>query len=311
LQISEIGFGSWGIGGGIWSDSDDQSSLNALARAFDLGVNFVDTALIYGRGHSEQMIAKALKLRTENIHVATKMPPKEGGWPPQPGVRFREAFPLRHVKKCTEESLRNLKRDTIALQQFHVWSSGWELDDDFQDAVYWLKKKSGVRFVGISVNDHQPSSVIAALRTGVIDCVQVIYNIFDPSAADELFPVCQELQIGVIARVPFDEGSLAGRITPATNFATADWRARYFAGERKQEVCRRVDSLRTELGNHESLPRTALRFCLSHPAISSVIPGMRKVSHVDDNIGSAAAGPLTVSTLEVLQHHRWARNFYN
>jgi len=311
LQVSEIGFGSWGIGGKIWRDSDDQSSLNALARAFDLGINFVDTALIYGGGHSERLIAEALKGRRESIYVATKMPPKEGGWPPRSGVRFREAFPLRHVKKCTCESLRNLKRDTIDVQQFHVWNSEWVDEEDFKEAVDWLKHKGGVRFVGISVNDHQPSAVIPALRTGLIDCVQVIYNIFDPAAADELFPLCQQMNIGVIARVPFDEGSLTGRITPETSFEDGDWRERYFGGDRKREVCERVTSLLRDLGRLEPLARTALRFCLSHPAVSTVIPGMRRAGHVEENVAAAGAGGLSVATLEVLRHHRWPRNFYN
>jgi aryl-alcohol dehydrogenase-like predicted oxidoreductase len=311
LLVSEVGFGSWGIGGKIWRDSNDQSSLNALSKAFDLGVNFVDTALIYGNGHSEQLIGQALKYRSEQIHIATKVTPKDGGWPPRPGVRFRQAFPLRHVKKCTEESLRNLKRDTVDVQQFHIWSREWTADDDVEEAVHWLKESGKAKFVGISVNDHEPATVIAVLRTGLIDCVQVIYNIFDPSPSDELFPVCQQMNIGVIARVPFDEGSLAGKITPETNFEAGDWRARYFGGDRKQEVCRRVASLRQDLGSNEPLAHTALRFCLSHPAVSTVIPGMSKASHVEENVAAAGAAGLAASTLEVLRRHRWTRNFYN
>jgi len=311
LQVSEVGFGSWGIGGKIWRDSNDQSSLNALAKAFDLGVNFVDTALIYGNGHSEQLIGQALKYRRENIYIASKVSPKDGGWPPRPGVSFGKAFPLRHVKKCTEESLKNLKRDSLDLQQFHIWSREWAGDDDFREAVEWLKQSGKARFVGISVNDHEPATVMAVLRTGLIDCVQVIYNIFDPSPADELFPLCQQMNIGVIARVPFDEGSLAGKITAETSFEAGDWRARYFSGDRKQEVLRRVAALQQDLGNQEPLAHTALRFCLSHPAVSTVIPGMSKASHVEENIAAAAEGALAESTLEMLRRHRWARNFYN
>jgi len=310
LLVSEVGFGAWGIGGRIWQDSDDHASLEALARAFELGVNFVDTALIYGQGHSERLIAKALRGRGDSIHVATKMPPKNMIWPPRPGIPLREAFPLRHVKKCTDESLRNLGRDSIDLQQFHVWNSEWANDDDLNEAIEWLKGKGKARFVGISANDHQPASVISTLRTGLIDCVQVIYNIFDLSAADELFPVCQQFDVGVIARVPFDEGSLTGTITPETTFRAEDWRSRYFAGGRKQEVWERVQALRRDLGEEEPLARTALRFCLSHPAVSTVIPGMRKPIHVEENAAASAAGPHSPATLAILARHRWSRNFY-
>ncbi len=311
LMVSEIGFGSWGIGGKIWRDADDRSSLNALARAFDLGVNFVDTALIYGNGHSEELIGRALKRRSEEIFIATKVTPTDGGWPPRPGVPFSRAFPLHHVKKCTDESRKNLGRDTLDLQQFHIWSREWVNRDDFQEAVAWLKQSGKAKFVGISVNDHEPTTVIAALQTGLIDCVQVIYNIFDPSPADELFPLCQKINVGVIARVPFDEGSLAGNITPKTSFKPGDWRARYFSDDRKQEVCRRIVYLRQDLGSQEPLSQTALRFCLSHPAVSTVIPGMSRARHVEENVAAAGAGSLPASTLELLRRHRWVRNFYS
>jgi aryl-alcohol dehydrogenase-like predicted oxidoreductase len=215
------------------------------------------------------------------------------------------------VKKCTDESLRNLQRDAVDLQQFHVWNPEWVDDEDWRESVEWLKRKGKARFVGISVNDHLPASVISAVKTGLIDTVQVIYNIFDQSPTDELFPLCQQLDIGVVARVPFDEGGLTGAITPQTTFPPKDKRSQYFAGERKQAVWERVQALRHDLGNQEPLPRTALRFCLSHPAVSAVIPGMRKAVHVGENLAASAAGPLPASTLEILARHRWPRNFYD
>jgi aryl-alcohol dehydrogenase-like predicted oxidoreductase len=311
LLVSEIGFGAWGIGGSSWGGPDDSNSLAALAKAFDLGVNFVDTALVYGSGHGERLVSQALQGRTEAIYVATKIPPKNMLWPARSGIPLRKVFPSRHVKKCTEESLRNLRRDTIDLQQFHVWNQEWSDDEDWRESVTWLKRTGKVRFVGISVNDHAPASVVPALQTGLIDCVQVIYNIFDPSPADQLFPLCQQLDIGVIARVPFDEGSLTGTINPETTFPPGDMRSRYFRGDRKQTVWERVQSLRRDLGEQESLARTALRFCLSHPAVSTVIPGMRKPAHVEENSGASQAGPLPPATLEMLARHRWGRNFYD
>lgn len=310
IQISEVGFGSWGIGGRIWRDSDDRASLEALSRAFDLGINFVDTALIYGLGHSERLIAKALRAKNHDVFVATKMAPGNMVWPPRPGIPFREAYPLRHIKKCTEESRRNLNRDLLDLQQFHVWNPEWANDSDFQEAVFWLKQSKKARFVGISTNDHQPGSALSVLPTGLIDCVQVIYNIFDQSPADELFPLCQKLNVGVIARVPFDEGSLAGLVRPDTNFEPNDWRSRYFAGERKVAVWSRIQALGSDLQEDEPLAQTALRFCLSHPAVSTVIPGMRKVTHVEQNVAAVLKGPLPPQTLHILARHRWSRNFY-
>lgn len=311
LMVSEIGFGAWGIGGSSWGGPDDSNSLAALAKAFDSGVNFVDTALVYGSGHSEQLVAQALKGRTEAIYVATKIPPKNMLWPARPGIPLHKAFPSRYVKKCTEESLRNLRRATIDLQQFHVWNEEWTEDEDWRESVEWLKRTGKVRFVGISVNDHKPSTVIPAVQTGLIDCVQVIYNIFDPSPGDQLFPLCQQLDVGVIARVPFDEGSLTGTINPGTTFPPNDMRSRYFGGDRKQAVWERVQALRRDLGEQEKLALTALRFCLSHPAVSTVIPGMRKPAHVEQNASASQAGPLPAAILEMLARHRWARNFYD
>lgn len=310
LLASEIAFGAWGIGGGVWGGSDDSTSLAALARAFDLGVNFVDTALVYGGGHSEQLIAQALEGRGETVYVATKIPPKNEMWPMRPGVPLRKVFPFRYVRKCTDASLKNLRRDTIDLQQFHTWSAEWVEDDGWRKSIEWLKRSGKARFVGISVNEHEPAGVLSALRTRLVDCVQVIYNIFDPSPAEELFPLCQQLDVGVIVRVPFDEGSLTGTIIPKAEFDPSDWRSWYFGGNRKQEVWGRVQALRRELGETEPLARTALRFGLSHPAVSTVIPGMRNPEHVEENLAASAAGPLPESTLKLLACHRWQKNFY-
>jgi len=311
LQVSEVGLGAWGMGGSSWGGPDDANSLAALEKAFDAGVNFVDTALVYGMGHSEELVAKAVRRRSETIYVATKVPPKNMLWPARAGIGIEDVYPFGHVKKCTDNSLKNLRRDTLDLQQFHVWNGEWTGSDVWRKSVEWLKGKGKARFVGISVNDHMPASVIPALRTGLIDCVQVIYNIFDPSPADELFPLCQQLGVGVVARVPFDEGSLTGTITAETTFAPGDFRARYFGGERRQEVCKRVQALRDDLDGAEPLTATALRFCISHPAVSTVIPGMRKPQHVEENLKAVQAGPLSSAVLATLAPHRWPRNYYN
>lgn len=309
LMVSEIGFGGWPASGSSWGRRDKAGSLAALHAAFEAGVNFVDTALIYGAGRGERLIRKAVEGRPD-IFIATKIPPRNRQWPARVGVRLRDVFPFEYVKECTEKSLRNLGRDALDLQQFHVWNSEWANELEWQKTVEWLKGTGKVRFVGISANDHLPASVISALRTGLVDCVQVIYNIFDPSAADELFPVCQALDIGVIARAPFDEGSLAGAITCKTTFAWNDFRKRYFGGDRKLAVCQRIEALQNALSGEEPLATTALRFCLSQPAVSTVIPGSRNPRHVEQNLLASNAGALPADTLATLARHRWQRNFY-
>ena len=310
LLVSEVGFGAWGVGGSLWGDPNDASSTDALIRAFDLGINFVDTALAYGKGHSERLIGRVLSGRKDRVYVATKIPPKNWLWPARPGVPLRKVFPMSYVKSCTEQSLKNLQRDYVDLQQFHVWNPEWVEDDDWRKSVEWLKRSGKARFVGISVNDHQPSSVLTALNTGLIDSVQVIYNIFDQTPAEELFPICRHKKVGVIARVPFDEGGLTGSITPQTIFPPNDMRSHYFAGDRKRELCERVEAIRRDLGDSEPLTDTALRFCLSHPAVSVVIPGMRQVHHVEANAKASAAGPLPPEVLQTLGRHQWRRSFY-
>jgi len=312
LEVSEIGFGAWGIGRSMWIGAEDDESLRALHRAFDLGVNFIDTALAYGDGHSETLVGRAARERHERVYVATKVPPKNMLWPARPGVPIAKVFPYDYILSSTDQSLRHLGVETIDVQQFHVWSQEWLDSHDWRRAIEHLKKAGKVRFFGISINDYQPDSVLDTLRTGLIDCVQVIYNIYDPRAADNLYPLCREMDIGVIARVPLDEGGLTGAITPETKFPRGDWRGRYFAGDRKRQVSERAERLRQDLaGETGSLAEIALRFCMSHPAVSTVIPGMRSARNVESSCGVSNFGPLPQATLAKLQNHIWIRNFYD
>ncbi len=312
LDVSEIGFGAWGIGRSMWIGAEDTESLGALRRAMALGLNFIDSALAYGDGHSEKLVGQAVRGRRERVYVATKVPPKNYQWPARPGVPIAKVFPYDYIIRCTEQSLTNLGMEPIDVQQFHVWSPEWLASDAWRRAVEDLKKSGKVRFFGISINDYQPNSVLEALHTGLIDCVQVIYNIYDPTAADHLFPLCQKLDIGVIARVPLDEGGLTGSITPQTEFPRRDWRNEYFAGERKRQVWEHAEKLKRDLGDqHGSLAQVALRFCLSHPGVSTVIPGMRSVRNVESNCAVSDLGPLPGSVLAKLKNHVWLRNFYD
>jgi aryl-alcohol dehydrogenase-like predicted oxidoreductase len=312
FEVSEIGFGAWGIGGTQWLGGTDQESLEALRRALELGFNFIDTALAYSNGHSERLVGRIVREAHGRIYVATKVPPKNGLWPARPGIGLERVFPYDYIVQCTERSLKNLGLETIDLQQLHVWNPEWLQSDDWRRAFEDLKRSGKVRWVGVSINDHEPDSALELIRTGLIDAVQVIYNIFDPTPQKNLFPLCLERNIGVLARVPLDEGSLTGTITEATQFDPRDFRAQYFRGDRKRQVAQRVAALEGDLaGVESSLPEIALRFCLSHPAVSTVIPGMRRARHVEANAAVSEKGPLAAETLAVLEKHVWEKNFYD
>jgi aryl-alcohol dehydrogenase-like predicted oxidoreductase len=311
LEVSELGYGAWGIGQTMWVGAEDDESLQALRRAFELGVTFVDTALGYGNGHSEELVGRAIREAAETVRVATKMPPKNMQWPARPGVRAEEAFPADWVVQCTERSLSNLGLDAIDVQQMHVWSDEWVDQGDWLEAIEGLKAAGKIRFFGVSINDHQPANAIRLVESGLVDTVQVIYNVFDQSPEDELFAAVQEANVGVIVRVPFDEGALTGRITPDTEFPEGDFRNAYFGGDRKAEVWERVQAVARGLAiATPELPEHALRFCLSHPAVSTVIAGMRTVRNVEANAAAVDNGPLSERELETLRDHRWVRNYY-
>jgi aryl-alcohol dehydrogenase-like predicted oxidoreductase len=312
VEISEVGYGAWGIGGKQWQGGTDEESIRALQRAFELGLNFIDTALAYGDGHSERLVGQVLPAAPHRVYVATKVPPKNGTWPARPGSKIADVFPYDYIISCTEESLRNLKLESIDLQQLHVWDPGWTDRDEWKRAFEDLKKSGKIRATGISINDHQPNTALEVIKTGLIDSVQVIYNIFDQGPEEKLFPLAKERNIGVLARVPLDEGSLTGTITEQTSFAGDEFRSSYFRGDRKKEVVEHVSKLKKDLeGTPGSLPEIALRFCLSHPAVSSVIPGMRQVRNVESNCAVSDKGRLDAAVVEKLNNHAWDKNYYS
>jgi aryl-alcohol dehydrogenase-like predicted oxidoreductase len=312
VELSEIGFGAWGIGGKQWQGGQDDESMRALRRAFELGVNLVDTALAYGDGHSERLVGKALKQVFNRVYVATKIPPKNRIWPARPDMNIADVFPYDYIVQSTEESLRNLGLEQIYLQQFHVWTDAWTKTEEWQRAIEDLRSSGKVRFFGISISEHDPDSALEAIRTGAIRAVQVIYNIFDQSAEANLFPLCQRMKVGVLARVPFDEGALTGSITEDTQFEPGEFREFYFRGDRKRQVVEHVEALKQDLQDYPgTLADVALQFCLSHKAVTSVIPGMRRVENVEKNVrATAAAGMLDSKTLAILRRHKWDKNFY-
>ena len=311
LSVSEVGYGAWGIGKSGWIGASDHESLKALRRAIDLGLNFIDTALGYGDGHSERLVGQLTKERSETIYVATKIPPKNGQFPAQRGVSVAETFPAEHVIACTNASLRNLGLETIDVQQFHVWSDKWVNHGDWQEAVQKLKQQGKIKYFGVSINDFQPANAIKLIETGIVDTVQVIYNIFEQSPEDQLFPVCELHHVGVIVRVALDEGGLTGKITPDSRFEESDFRSNYFRGDRKHQVYERVQKIASDVGiTLDQMAETALRYVLSHPAVSTVIVGMRSVRNVERNCQVGDGRGLPREQVEKLKAHCWIRNFY-
>jgi aryl-alcohol dehydrogenase-like predicted oxidoreductase len=312
ISISEVGYGAWGIGKTGWIGADDNESLEALQKSIDLGLNFIDTALGYGAGHSERLVGQVVRKNAgKRIYVATKVPPQNGQWPARPGVPAQDAFPKEHIIKCTETSLRNLDTDTIDILQFHVWNDSWIGQGDWLEAVQQLKEQGKIRFFGISINDHQPENGLKLVQSGVVDTVQVIYNIFDQSPEDQLLAACESNNVGVIVRVPLDEGGLTGKVTPATTFDPQDFRSHYFKGTRKNEVYERVTNMAADLGvSIDDIPEIALRYILSNPAVSTIIPGMRTIHNVERNIAVGDGRGLSPDKIEILKKYRWIRNFY-
>jgi aryl-alcohol dehydrogenase-like predicted oxidoreductase len=312
LQVSEIGFGAWGIGGTWWLGAQDAESVAALHAAIDAGVNFIDTALVYGDGHSESLVGQVVRSRSERIYVATKVPPLNQHWPALPQDRAQDCFPPSHIIECTERSLRSLGMDSVDLQQLHVWRDEWLQDLSWLEALHQLKAQGKIRAIGVSINDHEPDSALKLVASGHVDTVQVIYNIFDQSPGWSLLSACVKHDVGVLARCPFDEGGLTGKITPDTTFPPGDWRNDYFKGERKAQVAAHVAPLTKLLGlEARTLPELALRFCLTHPAVSTVIPGMRTTANVRANAAVSDGRHLSEALMAELAKHAWLRNFYD
>ncbi len=305
-QVSEVGYGMWGMAG--WTGSEDEESYASLDHAIALGCNVFDTAWAYGDGHSERLLGATLKRhRGTQLYVATKIPPKNRKWPARPEYALDDVFPADYLREYTEKSLKNIGVSTLDLQQLHVWTDEWADDPRWQRALRSLKDEGLVRALGISINRWQPANVLRALDTGLIDAVQVVYNVFDQNPEDELFPYCAEHGIAVIARVPFDEGSLTGTLTADSRWPDGDFRNFYFNRENLEATLPRVARLRPAVPAGMSMPQLALRHILQHPAVSTVIPGMRKLQHVEANLSVSDGQRLPAALMDALRAHRWDR----
>jgi aryl-alcohol dehydrogenase-like predicted oxidoreductase len=313
-NVSEIGYGMWGMAG--WTGSDTAESLASLQRSVDLGCNFFDTAWAYGDGLSEQLLGKTVRANRggdavaepdKKLYVATKVPPKNRRWPSRREFSLDDSFPPEYIVEYVEKSLANIGVETLDLIQFHTWEDKWLDDERLPRAIENLRSSGKVRAVGISLNRWEAWNGVRAVRAGLIDAVQVIYNIFDQNPEDELFPACREKDVAIIARVPFDEGSLAGTLTVNSTWPKDDWRNTYFVAENLHSSVAHADALKPLLKDGMSMPEMALRFILNNKDVSTIIPGMRKTQHVESNLAASAKGPLPPGLHAELRKHRWER----
>src|ERR1700730_8834262 len=305
-NVSEIGYGMWGMAG--WTGSEDAESLASLQRAVDLGCNFFDTAWAYGDGHSEQLLGKVLRANPgKRLYTATKVPRKNRQWPARREYTLDDCYPPEYIEEYVDKSLQNLGVATLDLIQLHTWEDQWLDDKRLLPAIEELRQSGKVRAFGLSLNRWEPWNGVRAVRKGIVDAVQVIYNIFDQNPEDELFPACREKDVAVIARVPFDEGSLTGSLTLDSKWPKGDWRNTYFVAENLKTSVARADALRPLLGDGLTMPEMALRFILNNKDVSTIIPGMRKRHHVEGNLAASDKGPLPAALQSELRKHRWDR----
>ncbi len=304
--VSEVGYGMWGMAG--WTESDDKQSEKSLDLAVEQGVNFFDTAWGYGEGHSEKLLGRLVKRHPSiKLYTASKIPPKNFKWPALPNYRLQDSYPTDHIMEYTHKTLKNLNLEQIDLMQFHTWDDGWTQEEEWQRAIEDLKTSGKIAAIGLSLNRWEPENGVKAIKTGLIDAVQVIYNIFDQAPEDVLFPLCKALDIAVIARVPFDEGTLTGNITKETTFPEGDWRASYFVPENLIASAERADLLRSLVPDEMTMAEMALRFILMNEDVSTTIPGMRKAKNVLANTATSDGKPLNEELFNELKNHRWDR----
>jgi len=306
-MVSEIGYGMWAMGGG-WSGSDDEESLHSLERAAELGCNFFDTAWGYGEGHGEGLLGQFVRANPDKkLYTATKIPPKNFEWPSQREFTLDDCFPPDHIEEYVHTSLENAGLASFDLMQFHTWEDSWVEDDRWARKMDDLRRQGLINAVGISLNRWEPWNGVQAVRSGLVDAVQVIYNIFDQNPEDELFPACAEMDVAVIARVSFDEGTLTGKLTKDSKWPEGDWRNSYFVPENLISSVEHADALKPLVPEDMTMAEMALRFILNNSTVSTIIPGMRKLHHVEANLAASDKGPLPADLHSKLRPHRWDR----
>ena len=310
LEISEIGFGAWAIGGS-WGEQDESVSEKTLISAIERGVNFIDTAALYGDGKSEQIIGRVLKKLDKEVYIATKIPPAAGSWPISPYCDEEDRYSEKYLRKNLERCLRNLDTDCIDVLQLHTWTRAWNRNPKAFDLLRKFKDEGKARFVGVSTPEHDQNAVIDLMKNGHVDTVQVIYNIFEQEPAAELLPVAMETGTGIIVRMAFDEGVLTGKYTKDHVFPEGDFRRDYFSGDRLRIAVEKVERIREDTKSCGlTLPQLALKFVLSHPAVSTVISGMRNPDQAQANISVSDLPELSKELLDILHRHIWLKGFW-
>jgi aryl-alcohol dehydrogenase-like predicted oxidoreductase len=301
-----MGYGMWGMGG--WSGSEDEESLRSLQKAVDLGCNFFDTAWAYGEGHSESLLGQLVRANPlKKLYTATKIPPLNRQWPSRREHTLDDCYPPDHIEEYVHRSLKNAGLESFDLVQFHTWEDAWAGDERWAKKMDDLRRQGLLQAVGISLNRWEPWNGVQTVKSGLVDAVQVIYNIFDQNPEDELFPACREQRVAVIARVPFDEGTLTGTLTKESRWPEGDWRNTYFVPENLIPSVERAEAIKPLAPEGMTMPEMALRFILNNPDVSTIIPGMRKARHVESNIGASDAGALSAELHAQLREHRWER----
>ena len=315
FNTSEIGFGAWAIGGS-WGPQADADSLAALHRALDLGCNFIDTAAGYGDGRSEKLIARVLRERAvagrkEKVFVATKTPPAPGLWPPSPYCDATERYSEKYLRENIAVRCANLGTPRLDLLQLHTWTRAWNRNPAPFKILRQLQQEGHIGLIGVSTPEQDQNSVIDLMRGGWVDSVQVIYNLFEQEPAAELLEVARECGIGVIVRVVFDEGVLTGKFTADTRFAADDFRARYFEGDRLARAIAHAGEIQRDLaGTGYTMAQAAIKFVLAHPAVSTIIPGIRSVAQAEANCGVSDLPLMPAALLEKLRRHNWRRGIW-
>ncbi|ALI56543.1 aldo/keto reductase [Celeribacter marinus] len=312
-NVSEIGFGGWQIGG-AWGKVDDRASVRTLLHAFEKGINFVDTAQLYGEGHSEAVIGEALKQWSgDKIYVATKAQPTVWPSPDDANPLFRGRFPEWHLRENVENSLRRLGVEQLDLFQLHCWGPTGHKELDWLETLNDLRAEGKIDQIGVSLRDNKPNEGVDLARLGLVASQQVIFNMFEQSPREVLFPAAKASDTAIIARVPLDSGSLVGHWTPNSygGWEVGSQQHQMFRGDRFAQTLERLDKLKAEIGDaFPTLAEAAMRYVLSHDSVSVLIPGMKTPQEVDMNVAYSDGGHMSDAFIARLVKHAWQRNFY-
>jgi aryl-alcohol dehydrogenase-like predicted oxidoreductase len=312
-SVSEIAFGAWQLGG-EWGDVDDEASIDTLLYAFSKGVNFVDTAELYGSGHSEAVVGEALRRWSgTKIYVATKVQPLRWPHPEDDSPDMRGRYPDWYLRESVDASLRRLGVEQLDLFQLHSWMASGVSQLDWLETLNSLRLAGKIDKIGVSIRDYRPDDGMDLAHLGLVSSQQVIFNLFEQTPAHTLFPAGLATNTAFIARVPLDSGSLVGHWTPDTY---AGWKPRsiphtLFSGDRFGDTLKRVEALKSICRPfYETLAEAAMRYALSEQAVSAVIPGMTSPAEVDMNVVYSDGDPFPQELKTQLEPHRWVRNYY-